>query len=328
MTSNLTRGGPGPVRVLYIAGWVRSGSTLLGNLLGHVDGCFFAGELRFLGEKAWRENRLCGCGKPVFECEVWAEIRSRVEQRFGRPGLSLLEAFPGSALRTRSLATGLLPMAARSPSPEEREALAVLAGLYQLTAEVAHASVIVDTSKSPVYADLLRRIPTIRLDIIHLVRDPRATAFSLSKRRYDPSSRVFQTRAGPVRSALMWGTWNLSAERLGNDPAGNGSYLRIRYEDFAADPLEVLRSVGKSAGLAGEPPSVSDEGRVLLRANHSVVGNPNRMVSGLTKIEIDREWAAAMPGRDRAITGLLTWPLLLRYGYPVFAGRSTLAVER
>jgi len=35
-------------RVLYIAGWGRSGSTILDNVLGQVDGFFSAGELMFL----------------------------------------------------------------------------------------------------------------------------------------------------------------------------------------------------------------------------------------------------------------------------------------
>ena len=38
-------------RVLYILGWGRSGSTVLGNILGEVDGFFCAGELHYLWER-------------------------------------------------------------------------------------------------------------------------------------------------------------------------------------------------------------------------------------------------------------------------------------
>ena len=34
-----------PVKVLFIAGWGRSGSTLVGNVLGSVDGLVHLGEL-------------------------------------------------------------------------------------------------------------------------------------------------------------------------------------------------------------------------------------------------------------------------------------------
>ena len=36
------------VKVVYIAGMGRSGSTLLGSLLGQLDGFFFVGEFRHL----------------------------------------------------------------------------------------------------------------------------------------------------------------------------------------------------------------------------------------------------------------------------------------
>jgi hypothetical protein len=303
--------------VLYVAGWARSGSTLLGNLLGHLDECFFAGEVRFLGEKAWRENRLCGCGRPMLDCDLWAEIRSRLERRVGHSGLSLLETVFGSQLKTRSYLRPVLPIRDRPLSQLEERALPVLEGLYQEMAAVSGASVIVDTSKAPMYARLLTRVPGIRLDVVHLLRDPRATAFSLKKRRYDSSSKVFMSRVGLVRNSLLWGTWNLAAERLASRSAPSVSTIRIRYEDFAKEPVRVLRSIGAFAGLAGDLPHVTAQGRVHLKPNHSGVGNPNRMNSGATTIAIDREWAADMSWRDRAITVLLTWPLLLRYGYRV-----------
>ena len=58
------------LKVLYLLGSSRTGSTLLDNILGEFDGFFSAGEVRFL----WRrllENRRCGCGQPIGGCEVW-----------------------------------------------------------------------------------------------------------------------------------------------------------------------------------------------------------------------------------------------------------------
>src|ERR1700704_6679072 len=67
---------PGRVRVLYIAGTGRSGSTLLANILGQVDGIFNAGEVRYIWERGMLENRLCGCGRRFADCPVWTEILS------------------------------------------------------------------------------------------------------------------------------------------------------------------------------------------------------------------------------------------------------------
>ena len=54
--------------VLYIAGTGRSGSTVLANILGEVDGVFAAGEVRYLWQRGLKEGRLCG----------WRAARSRV----------------------------------------------------------------------------------------------------------------------------------------------------------------------------------------------------------------------------------------------------------
>ena len=44
-----------PVKVLLLAGSGRSGSTVLANLLGSVEGAFSGGELRYLWERGLRE---------------------------------------------------------------------------------------------------------------------------------------------------------------------------------------------------------------------------------------------------------------------------------
>ena len=46
------------------AGSGRSGSTLITTVLGQLDGCFAAGELRYLWQRGMVDNRPCGCGAP------------------------------------------------------------------------------------------------------------------------------------------------------------------------------------------------------------------------------------------------------------------------
>ncbi len=67
------------IKVLYIAGVGRSGSTILGALLGQVEGFFFAGELGALFERV--AERLCGCGEMVEECRLWREVFDAGERR-------------------------------------------------------------------------------------------------------------------------------------------------------------------------------------------------------------------------------------------------------
>jgi hypothetical protein len=62
------------IRILYIAGAGRSGSTLLANILGQVEGFFTAGELISIWERGLIQDRFCGCGVPFHDCEVWTGI--------------------------------------------------------------------------------------------------------------------------------------------------------------------------------------------------------------------------------------------------------------
>jgi len=62
------------IKVLYITGWGRSGSTILDNIMGQIDGFFSVGELRYIWDRNLIENRLCGCGVPLEECPIWSQI--------------------------------------------------------------------------------------------------------------------------------------------------------------------------------------------------------------------------------------------------------------
>ena len=62
------------VKVLYIAGSGRSGSTILDRILGQLDGFFSVGELCNLWDRGLLAHRKCGCGVPVDQCPTWTGI--------------------------------------------------------------------------------------------------------------------------------------------------------------------------------------------------------------------------------------------------------------
>ena len=53
-----------PVKVVYIGGYSRSGSTLLLQLLSGMPAVTAIGELHDVWRRSLRENQLCGCGLP------------------------------------------------------------------------------------------------------------------------------------------------------------------------------------------------------------------------------------------------------------------------
>jgi hypothetical protein len=66
------------VKAIYVVGAPRSGSTLLGFLLGSQPGVEFIGETIRLASQ-WREDRVCGCGESLRSCVFWRAVSTTVE---------------------------------------------------------------------------------------------------------------------------------------------------------------------------------------------------------------------------------------------------------
>jgi hypothetical protein len=299
------------VRVLYIAGSGRSGSTIVDNILGQADGVVNVGEVRFLWERGVLGDRLCGCGEPFSTCPYWQPVMASVGDVDAARMASLL------ARGTRARHVPWLVRARRNPAAvvsRLEELPAVLGRLYAAIAENARARVIVDSSKLPPYGEVLRHVPGIDISYVHLVRDPRATAHSWSRAKPLPErdGGVMQ-RQGPAKSAALWTLWNAAAEGLWRGEVDR--YLRVRYEDVIADPRPAL---ARMLALVGEPaddlPFVSDH-EVQLRPAHGVAGNPSRFTTGVVALRADAGWRDAMRTRDRALVAAISSPLLLRHGY-------------
>ncbi len=305
-----------PTRVLYIAGCGRSGTTLIERILGQLPGVFSAGELRFLWQRGLVENRLCGCGRPLRRCPTWTSILDRALS--GWPDVDFREFAAVQRRQVRALRLPLVVLGtkfaqARRLGHRER----VLGRLYRAVARDAGAEVVVDSSKLPSYGALLERLPGVRVQILHVVRDPRATAFSWSRYRLLPDldGRRPMHQQGAVKSAALWVLWNCVTEILWN--RGSGRYQRVRYEDFARDPEPTARLIARFVAVDEAPLPFVGTHEVQLGVTHTVAGNPGRHEGGDVQIRSDSEWVRALGTREFLVVTAMTWPLLLRYGYPL-----------
>jgi hypothetical protein len=201
------------------------------------------------------------------------------------------------------------------------EYLGNLAALYVATSDHFGCRVLVDSSKLPPYGALLEMLPQVDLRVVHLIRDPRATAYSWLRKKAlpDRAGTVLMQRQGPVKASALWALWNVAAGLLW--PPGEGRGIRLHYERFVRTPQETVRTVLAHAGEEGAVlPFVSDT-EVELAPNHTVAGNPSRFSTGRVAIRSDDEWTSKMRRRDRARVTAVTWPLLLRYGYSLRPSR-------
>jgi len=292
------------VAVLYVTGWCRSGSTVLGNVLGEVPGIFHVGELRFLwlnGVLGTGSNRRCGCGADLIDCPLWARVLEA-----GRPEDRPLAGHAADVTRWQAACRTRHTWRVLREPPRNRWP-DTLAATYRAIAEVSGAQLIVDTSKFASDAALLTHLPGIEPSYVHLVRDPRGAAMSWL------NPKDYTGRRSALNSTAYWLGFNLAAEAV--SAARPRAALRLRYEDLTRDPRgSVARVLGLVRRGAGESP-VGADGRAELGPNHTVTGNPNRFDRGAILLREDRRWRDGLPPLQRAAATALALPLIGRYGY-------------
>ena len=64
------------IKILYIAGTARSGSTFLGNILSNKKDFINVGELRYIWDRGIIDNWKCTCHKNFKDCSFWKKITS------------------------------------------------------------------------------------------------------------------------------------------------------------------------------------------------------------------------------------------------------------
>lgn len=299
------------IPVLYIGGMTRSGSTILGRLLGELPEAVNIGELGLFTTDRFQKSARCECRETVAECDFWHAVFARAFGGLNSLDWKALEE-TRNEYRLRTLPNLLLPRTAQQQQ-RLQDYLDVLTALYSAIREVSGAKIIVDASKDYFYGHLLNQVPAIDLHLVHLVRDSRAVAYSYQRVKKDPPTVTnpgYIPQVSPVLTALHWNAANGLLCLKANSPR----FMMLRYEDFVADPAETLRRLWD---LMGEPPPSLEflsESPLHLRQGHTVAGNPDRFQSEV-KIQPDIEWQQKMRRRDRRVVTALTSALLLRYGY-------------
>lgn len=300
-------------QVLYVAGPGRSGSTLITDVLGQVDGWANIGEVMFL----WRNRRpgtgrSCGCGLALDACPFWGEVAREVPEALDLSPQAFELVY---ASRASHHWPGLLARAAREDAAfiEWRDALGAI---YGAVAKLASARVVVDSSKQPGPGLVATAQSTAPLSILQLTRDPRAVAYSWLEPKVNPDrpeERLFAMR--PARSAYDWVTQSLATEWVLRPRVGTGRFRRLAYEELAAHPRASVAGVVAWMGNPGASLPFTGERSVRVEPTHSIAGNPNRLGPVDREIHASDAWRAELPRQKRWLVGAVTSPLRWRYGY-------------
>ena len=296
---------------MFIAGWGRSGSTLLERMLAEVDGVTTVGELFQLWGRV--DRRTCACGLPLLECRWWDDV---LRSAFGDDWPTVVDdigALRRRAVRHRHVAGLLgyrdLPDGVARDVDRYRDAVCAV---HQAAACVDGASVVIDASKSPIDLLVLASGES-RLRAVHLTRDARGVAASWKRERprhgHDGGvGRMMQHSA--ARSAVEWTLRNalvdVTLRRYRIDAVSLG------YRDMINHPET---SLGRVLALVdgADPLEFVHGTKVELGSRHALGGNPGRTNIGTIELRVDDGWRQELDRIEQVAVVVLSAPVAWHY---------------
>lgn len=309
---------PSKPHVLRIVGDGRSGSTVIGTVLSQVPSSIFVGEVAQVWRAFTTPSWACSCGELVADCAFWRDVRSHsmVDTSFD---VGQLRDTTERFLRIRPLK--LANLMRRPLDHRLVEYSQALQDIYRAIAATAGADLVVDSTKSAPELLLAVRTFSIRLDVLHLVRDPRAVTHSQAR----PRPATMQSGFGWTAETAFTSSarWTIRNALIGlmlsrRTPV----HRRMRYEDFVSHPALELRSLDQFV----ETTEIADQlersgGQIAVGPRHALDGN-GRVLEQRSKIQLrlDEEWKSAMPRSRRVAASIPALPLMLLYGYGVTVG--------
>lgn len=287
------------MKIIYIAGCGRSGSTLLDLVLGTSPNAFSAGQLEnllfFLKEhderrpdkKAFKDDQGCSPN----ESAIWGPVKLTLEDARARV------YDPRCPLSVRGLIWSLVR---RKPFNMEHFDDELLYGcILQQARKVKDSDVdtIIDSSKNLKRLVALKQCPQLDVYVIHLIRDVRGYVHSNSKR-------------GMSWLAALWRWIILNSAYAFYLPRAfpKGKVKRISYDRFTGDTAAVLRDINDWAGLKVDE---SVYLKVLAADKSYRFSGSNMRLKGVPSISRDLSWKLGLNHWQKIVimtfAGLHNW---------------------
>lgn len=316
----MTHGEP-PVRVLFLGGVGRSGTTLIERSLDTSEEFTALGEVMHMWHRSLVLNELCGCGRKFSQCPFWTEVGQRAFGGWGNVDTERLARLKNTLDRASRVPQLALQLGSRPWRADLADYADHYARVYAAAAATAGTRVVIDSSKQASLPFILMHDRRIALRVLHCVRDSRAVAYSWTKTVARPEAQEHSAetmqRYSPARMCLTWLLHNSVLELL---PPRRVPTMRLRYEDWVQDPSASFDRIMRFCRLPMSTSCAVGRSAVELGVSHTCSGNPMRFREGHVPIEPDERWRHSFHGGARHVVTVATSPLLVAYRY--IGGRS------
>ncbi len=275
--------------VIYVMSDVRSGSTLLENILSKSEETVSVGEMALLKNHIERKgpgarwNWNCSCGLPPAECVFWCDVLKEKAVTDPHFNTAVQWNFQSKKMVAGSLFSSLIKRKLQelNNKPVNKDTIATNNELYKKIFQITGKTFIVDSSKDPVQAYLtyLNKPADFEVKIISLKRDLRAIA--ASKRKWSVANKKKQ------KSLSKWLTNSLFYKKICTvvtQLVPSEDVISVSYEDLAIHTQQQLDAIAKTCCLV---PYKAPEFMVV-ENDHTIAGTPQRFSK--RPIAYDRSW--------------------------------------
>ena len=279
--------------IIYVMADVRSGSTLLENILSKSPETVSVGELALLkghilhkgpGIK-WNWN--CSCGLTVAECPFWNNALKNIDVSAADFNISVQWNYKSNKILTGSFFPFILKNALLQINERKinQSTIAALTAIYKNIFQYTGKRFIIDSSKDPVQAYMLylNKPADFDVKIIGLTRDLRAIA--ASKRKWSiANKKQHQKSLGKfISNSLFY-------KRICTIISGlvkPEDSLTISYEQLATDTQNQLNTIFAKTGM--QPYKAPEY--MYVEDDHTIAGTPQRFEK--KPIVYDNTWKQA-----------------------------------
>ena len=298
-------------RIVFVAGYGRSGSTLIERILNASEQVFAAGEMKFMLTEATRHG--------VYEeSPIWSRVKSDLDasDQFGKCAEGVRAEF-------ETIPSGLFkyPMRRFFRSAWSNYVSFTNASFAALSKYIPEScDWIIDSSKtgrdSFLRPQALRAVTGKPIKMLHVVRDPRGCYTSILK----GSNRRMERGQDPelsipfIRTCFSWNLANIGAHLYG--VFHSKDYMRVRYEDYVAEPRRELERISEFLGVSFESAILALENETTIPVADQVYGNRMRKDTTV-RLRSDTSWRASVSVYIWWALTLVNLIPLCFYGYPL-----------
>lgn len=257
----------GGTPVAYVAGAMRSGTTITGQMLAESRSTILVGELRPVLDEPDRHAH-CDCGQPRTTCPYWRAVDAALPAGFDA-------AAAGRAFGLVFLARILLARLLRRSLPRE---VAHARDFQRAVVAAAGDRHVIDTSKTPT-GILLWQVAGVPVDVVQCWRSPRRVAAAQAR----PSAETGVPREPKPKSYAVWLAYNGLVAVL--RPLAR-TYSAVRYEQLRRVPRAIAEVVWRRIGA--QLPDGGGGNKFGYAESHVLAANPRRAKDGGVTISAAR----------------------------------------